>query len=75
MFKVGDKIYINKKYNFLPWYTENLFTIIEMIKDDKIVKLDGRLPLNNTTYINVEFIVHNYIYDRKEKLQKINETR
>lgn len=79
MFKVGDKIYINKKYKFQPWYTENQFTIIEFVNkpDDvrKIVKLDGRLPLNNATHINIEYIVHSYIYDRKEKLQKINETR
>lgn len=79
MFKIGDTVYINKKWNFQPWYTEKLFTIIEFVNkpDDvrKIVKLDGRLPNTGNRHINVEYIIHSYIYDRKEKLKKINESR
>jgi len=80
--KIGDKVIIDKKkalgnstdHNFLPpWYSDKIFTVIEI--DNNVISLDKNLlePIGNTSgnIIHIEYLKL-LRKDRKKKLLKLN---
>lgn len=72
MFKVGDKIRIKKSCYFYDWYSEEVYTIIDIKKD--IATLDPCLKNTNwgdSTEINFDYIIQSFIYERELKINKL----
>ena len=74
MFKVGDKIRIRKNCHFYDWYSEEVYTIINIKKD--IATLDR--CLKNTIWdddpeINLCYIIHSFLYERELKINKLKD--
>ena len=77
MFKIGDKV---KVINFSPCLKDDLFEIVEIIKDQVYDKrIFGQLYLikykkdDNKLMMFENFLIYNEVYYRKDKLKKIKE--
>lgn len=86
IFKVGDRVQISKEAllsvsNNLPdWYSNEIYTILKISSEldtngNPIVYLDRELKCDNGFQITIFFLKYSILYERKQKLHKIYESR
>ena len=70
MFKVGDKVFLNKKHtSSRVWYTDEVFTIVKINENIATVDINFK---NYNNCICVYYLEHYPIKKiRKEKLEKL----
>jgi hypothetical protein len=79
-FKIGDLVILNfekilKYKGHIPdWYTTETYEIIDMTHDCAYLEPEFPNPLKNFNTITPEFLKLSIITERKEKLQKLNES-
>lgn len=71
-FKIGDKVIIKKSQKPYPWFSTEIYTIIEFDNERKnVVKLNKDLPKINGNLIHTTYL-KSLKKERKKKLLKLN---
>ena len=71
MYKPGDRIRIRENCKWYPWYNEEVFIIVSCTKFTNQVSLDRNVFEEYGAVIATDYITHEYLYERKDKLLKL----